>query len=143
MADMFDIEMGEAMDFSPVPDGAYEAVCEEKPEPGESDAGNPVLVWKFRLVGSNGQEEYSGKEIVRKTPTTGKGAGFTRDTLKGLSVPFTLIDESTPQERIRFDRDLCLGKHCILTISKSSFIRKKDGKKGEGNQVDNISPIES
>lgn len=80
-------------DFGPVAPGTYEAVIEEC-RPSTSKAGNPTVVFRFRLV----EDGVNGRVLFRHCPTSGNGAGILRSTLRGLGFDVDSMTSFNPAE---------------------------------------------
>ncbi len=79
-------------DFEVIPDGEYLARVTEA-KPGESKAGNPKIALRFEIEGPT----HKGRVLFRHCPTSGKGAGILKDTLRGLGFDVETMTKLNPQ----------------------------------------------
>lgn len=108
--DEVDVDFSGAVDFSPLRKGRYPAVIESV-EPGVSgpnskNPGAPKLVWKFVVI----EGEYEGRVLFRHSPTTGKGAGLTKDVLRAIGVP------GLDNPNIKFKMSTAVGQKVYLDV---------------------------
>jgi hypothetical protein len=123
------VNMGEAIDFSPVPEAAYEVVFNKKPEMYTAEkTQSQNLKWFPEIVGSNGQDEFQEREFQKITPLGGKGAGFTEQLLQAFKIPYTASGEGETRV-IAFDDDDVIGKRAIAHIKQKTY--KKDDQSEE------------
>lgn len=72
---------------------------------GTSNEGNPKLVWEFEFTdGPN-----KGRVMKRSTPTTGKGSGISRQTIKALGF-------ETEGEKVNFRPSAAKGRACEVEV---------------------------
>lgn len=111
-ADEVAIDFSGAVDFSPLPDGPYVAEIESV-EPGVSgqnskNPGAPKLVWKFVVIDG----PHTGRVLFRHSPTTGKGAGLTKDVLRAIGVP------GLDSANIVFKMSSAVGQKVVLDVTR-------------------------
>lgn len=119
--DEVEIDFSGAVDFDPIPDGNYTARV-LKCEAGLSKSGNPKLAWTFGLT----EDGFVGRQLIRHTPTTGKGSGLAKQAMKALGF-------DTQGDRVRFKPSAAVGKDCILVVGK-----QKDNP--EYNEIKRVNP---
>jgi hypothetical protein len=141
-----DVDLSEAVSGEPVPEGVYELVCEKAPELKTSKEGNPVLQWILKVVGTEGNEEFDGRTIPRRTPLTGAGAGFTRSMCEGLGIAYEATyeipgDPNSKLLRIKFNTDNAIGKRTLATVIQRSFQRAGSDTKDISNELKSMTPI--
>lgn len=100
------LDFSGAVDFDPIPDGAYAAKVLNVVS-GTSKAGAPKLEWTFGITDA----PHVGRQIKRHTPTTGKGSGLAKQVLKALG-----IDTSDPT--VRFRPSQAVGEAVVLIIGR-------------------------
>lgn len=100
---------GEGGDLENVPAGDYVATVIEC-EPGESKAGNPKLTIKWEL-----EEPIEGcwPTIITHPPTSGRGAGILRDTLRALD-PKLLASIEAGEAKLK--PGALLKKRAVLSV---------------------------
>ena len=109
--DEVEVDFSGAVDFTPLAPGTYDAVIESV-EPGVSgpnskNPGSPKLIWKFVVT----EEPYVGRVLFRHSPTTGKGAGLTKDVLRAIGVP------GLDQPNVKFKLSSAPGKAVSLEVT--------------------------
>src|SRR5713101_8798737 len=111
-SDEAEVDFSGAVDFEPLADGDYLFEIEtiengtSKPKP-PAKFGNPKIVWKFVCL----EDGAVGRVIFAHTPTTGKGAGLTKNILKALD-----IDVSEDKIKVKFSQ--LVGRQVILNLRR-------------------------
>lgn len=129
------VDLTEATDFAPIPDGTYCVRVNEEPTSFVAESsGTPCLKWEFTLTEEEGQEEYAGRKLWRNTPLTGKGSGFTKDVLTALGVPFSEIGDGD-QKGVSFRTEDCLGRMAVANVKTGTYEGKPK------NDIKSLSPL--
>lgn len=90
----------------------------------KSQEGKKQLKWIFATTWEDAEAGLTREiELVRFTPLSGKGVGFTRDVLKALDVEFEDSGAS-----LSFDTDDCKGRDCLASV-------KNETREGRTNNV--------
>lgn len=110
--DEIEVDFSAAVNFAAVPEGDYTAVIESvesgrtKPT-ADNPEGNPKVVFRFKVVDEGPAK---GRVFFRHAPTTGKGAGLTKEVLRAIGVP---VDG----DRIRFRLSQAVGAKLTLHVT--------------------------
>lgn len=120
------VDLSGAVEFERVPDGEYQATISDV-EAGVSKEGNPKLTWTF-VITDEGPAH--ARQMLRHTPTTGKGAGLTKQVLKALGV-----DTDAPELRVR--PSSYVGKNVTLVVGEQKGTEFSEIKKVRPPKSDN------
>jgi hypothetical protein len=119
------VDFSGAIDFDALPKGRYNAKV-LKAEPGASKSGNPKIKWTFGITDA----AFAGRQVIRHTPTTGKGSGLTKQVLKAIGL-------AKDGEQIRFRPSEAIGKECQVDL----IIQLDDaGNETDFNEVKKVLP---
>lgn len=99
-----EIDFSGAVSFEPLEPGEYSAVV-EKCEASVSKAGNPMVVFTFKITDG----EFKSRQFKKWAPTRGAGAGIFRDILAALGG--YSVDTIK-----KFKCSSALGKSAIITV---------------------------
>lgn len=99
-----DLDFSEATAFEPLVKGRYAATIKDC-VPGTSGAGNPKLTWTFVVTDA----PYAGRQLMRHTPTKGKGSGLSKQVIKA-------IGQDTSQTSMKFRPSSAAGKEVLLDV---------------------------
>ena len=89
-----------------------------------SKKGNPMIEWTVTIVDD---PQYAGKELIVRTPTTGRGKYILKNFLEACRVK---------RAGKGVDPELCMGKMVVLSLSVQA---SEGGRKY--TQVDSVSSV--
>lgn len=99
-----ELDFSGAIEFDPVPADTYPAVIKDC-VPGTSKAGEPKLTWTFILS----EGKFAGRQLMRHTPTKGKGSGLSKQVMKAIGVDVNNVTT-------KFRPSTAAGKHVLLEV---------------------------
>lgn len=110
----YDYEFGRAQTHPPVertrheevPDGYYQARVEDVTLSRTANTGNPMLVWRLRILGPTSQ----GRCVTKSRVITKKTLAFVKEDLHRLGLDLTRLSEVQTHMKEMIDREVGIFK---------------------------------
>jgi len=109
----FQVDLTDIQSNFRIPKGEYEAVCFDV-ERSISDAGNPMIIWSFRLT----KGEFAGREWKNFTALTPQAMWKVAETVESLGLGAT-------GSVSRFKAEDALGRLCVLAMIDDEYKGQK------------------